>query len=179
MFCYGFNSGDLYVIASGDFCTSQCLAMNYRIFKLSLVKFTVNRRLVPKFHPTFCPGFLSAFCPRWGGKAKWDCMDCWRGKHIFMCKACGKVRGVGGLLPQGNFDFWPFIRHNLVELKSLYYWFTRKIEFSAYPRGGGGESQSQVGANAPPFPEGNPASTFQSLPPCFDEKWIGSENKAG
>ena len=68
MFCYGFNSGDLYVIASGDFCTSQCLAMNYRIFKLSLVKFTVNRRLVPKFHPTFCPGFLSAFCPRRGGR---------------------------------------------------------------------------------------------------------------
>ena len=62
MFCYGFNSGDLYVIASGDFCTSQCLAMNYRIFKLSLVKFTVNRP-APRPHPTFrhfqllSPGF--------------------------------------------------------------------------------------------------------------------------
>ena len=62
MFCYGFNSGDLYVIASGDFCTSQCLAMNYRIFKLSLVKFTVNH-LAPRPHPTFrhfqllLPGF--------------------------------------------------------------------------------------------------------------------------
>ena len=52
MFCYGFNSGDLYVIASGDFCTSQCLAMNYRIFKLSLVKFTVNHP-APRPHPTF------------------------------------------------------------------------------------------------------------------------------
>ena len=38
------------------------------------------------------------------------------GKHIFVCKACGKLGVSGGMLPQGNFDFGPFIRHNLWNL---------------------------------------------------------------
>ena len=64
MFCYGFNSGDLYVIASGDFCTSQCLAMNYRIFKLSLVKFTV----FPSFIQHSVQGFFQLFAQGGGGR---------------------------------------------------------------------------------------------------------------
>ena len=64
---------------------------------------------------------LSAFCPRGGGGgggggggAKSHCMDL-GGKHIFVYKACGKLGASGGTLPRGNFDFGPFIRHNLVE----------------------------------------------------------------
>ena len=41
------------------------------------------------------------------------------GKHLFMCKACGK-QGVRGMLPQGNFDFGLFIRHNLVESGTVF-----------------------------------------------------------
>ena len=32
-----------------------------------------------------------------------------------VCKAHGKLGGSGGMLPQKNFDFGPFIRHDLVE----------------------------------------------------------------
>ena len=48
-------------------------------------------------------------------------MDYWRGKHIFVCKACGKVGGSGGMLPWGNFDFGPFISRNLVESGTVSY----------------------------------------------------------
>ena len=53
---------------------------------------------------------LSAFCPRVGGGGgeKSHCMDL-GGKHIFVCKACGKLGASGGMLPWGNFDFGPFI----------------------------------------------------------------------
>ena len=27
-------------------------------------------------------------------------MDCWGGKYISVCKACGKLGGSGGMLPQ-------------------------------------------------------------------------------
>ena len=39
----------------------------------------------------------------------------WRGKQIFVCKACDKLAGSRGMLPWGNFHFGPFIRCNLVE----------------------------------------------------------------
>ena len=37
------------------------------------------------------------------------------GKYVFVCKACGKLEWSGGMLPWENFDFEPFVRHNLVE----------------------------------------------------------------
>ena len=43
------------------------------------------------------------------------------GQDIFMCKACGKLGGSGGMLPWGNFDFFlPFIRRNLVESGTVF-----------------------------------------------------------
>ena len=59
-------------------------------------------------------GFLSAFCSR-GAKMRLYGLLGGGGKHIFVCKAWGKLEGSGGMLPQGNFDFGPFIRRNLVE----------------------------------------------------------------
>ena len=41
----------------------------------------------------------------------------WGGKHIFVCKACGKLGGSRGMLPRGNFDFGPF---NLVESGTVF-----------------------------------------------------------
>ena len=61
-------------------------------------------------------GFLSAFAQ---GGAKWHCMDL-GGKHIFVFKACGKLGASRGMLPRGNFDFGPFIRHNLVESGTVF-----------------------------------------------------------
>ena len=43
----------------------------------------------------------------WGGGG--------RGKYVFVCKTCGKLEWSGGMLPWENFDFEPFVRHNLVE----------------------------------------------------------------
>ena len=37
------------------------------------------------------------------------------GKHIFVCMHVANLGGPGGILSQGNFDFGPFIRRNLVE----------------------------------------------------------------
>ena len=42
------------------------------------------------------------------------------GKHIFVFKACGKLGASRGMLPRGNFDFGPFIRHNLVESGTVF-----------------------------------------------------------
>ena len=47
-------------------------------------------------------------------------MDYWRDKHIFVCKACGKLGESLGMLPWGNFDFGPFIRCNLVESGTVF-----------------------------------------------------------
>ena len=41
-----------------------------------------------------------------------------------MCKACGKLGVFMGMLPRGNFDFGPFIRHNLVESGTVFAQFT-------------------------------------------------------
>ena len=38
-----------------------------------------------------------------------------KGKYVSVCKACGKLGGSLGACSLGNFDFGPFIRHNLVE----------------------------------------------------------------
>ena len=43
------------------------------------------------------------------------------GKHIFMCKASGKLGQSGGMFPPENFDFGPFIRRNLVESGTCMY----------------------------------------------------------
>ena len=41
------------------------------------------------------------------------------GKYV--CKACDKLGGSGGMLPSlGNFDFGPFIRCNLVESGTMH-----------------------------------------------------------
>ena len=45
-------------------------------------------------------------------------MDYWKSKYIFVCKACGKLGGSGGMLPWGNFG--RFIRHNLVESGTVF-----------------------------------------------------------
>ena len=47
-------------------------------------------------------------------------MDYWRDKHIFVCKACGKLGESLSMLPWGNFDFGPFIRCNLVESGTVF-----------------------------------------------------------
>ena len=47
-------------------------------------------------------------------------MDYWGGKYVSVCKACGKLGGSGGMLPQEIFDFGPFIRHNLVESGAVF-----------------------------------------------------------
>ena len=53
-------------------------------------------------------------------------MDYWGGggggggKQIFVCKACDKLAGSGGMLPRGNFHFGPFIRRNLVETGTVF-----------------------------------------------------------
>ena len=39
------------------------------------------------------------------------------GKHIFVCKACGKLGGSRGMFPRGKFDFGPFIRPSVVSRK--------------------------------------------------------------
>ena len=70
------------------------------------------------------------------------------GKHISMWQ----TRGSRGMLPQGSFDFEPFIRYNLVEswtvftqtkfivlLKPLYNWFTYKKKILSISKGGGGQ----------------------------------------
>ena len=36
-------------------------------------------------------------------------MDFLGHKHVFMYKACGKLGGSRGMLPQGNFDFGLFL----------------------------------------------------------------------
>ena len=79
--------------------------------------------------------------------AKWDCMDYWGGKYVFVCKACGKLGGSGGTLPWEililnlllgaiwwNLELFTH-KHNLPFIVSLsfYNWFTCKTEFSAYP----------------------------------------------
>ena len=47
-------------------------------------------------------------------------MDYWGCKEIFVCKACGKLGGSGGMVPQENFDFGPFIGRNLVESGTVF-----------------------------------------------------------
>ena len=42
------------------------------------------------------------------------------GKYVSVCKACGKLGGVGGMLPRGNLDFGPFIRRNLEESGTVF-----------------------------------------------------------
>ena len=46
-------------------------------------------------------------------------MDYWRDKYTSMCKAWGKLGGVG-VCSLGKFDFGPFIRHNLVESGTVF-----------------------------------------------------------
>ena len=63
------------------------------------------------------------------------------GKYVFMCKACGKLGGSGGMLPREiSMQFVEsgtvFAQTFIVSLKPLYYLITCKIEFSAYPREG-------------------------------------------
>ena len=62
-------------------------------------------------------GFFQVFAQ---GGAEWDCMDYWGCKEIFVCKACGKLGGSGGMVPQENFDFGPFIGRNLVESGTVF-----------------------------------------------------------
>ena len=47
-------------------------------------------------------------------------MDYWGDKYVSVCKACGKLGGSKDMLPLGNFDFGPFIRHNLVESGTVF-----------------------------------------------------------
>ena len=42
------------------------------------------------------------------------------GQYISVCKACGKLGGIWGHAPLGNFDFGPFIRCNLVESNTVF-----------------------------------------------------------
>ena len=66
-------------------------------------------------------GFLSAFCPSGGGQNE----IVWitgggASTYLFVCKACGKLGGSGGMLPQENFDFGLFIGRNLVESGTVF-----------------------------------------------------------
>ena len=67
-------------------------------------------------------------------------------KYVFVCKACGKLGGSGGILDLSLDAIWwnlgLFLHKYLLCHYKLYDWFTCKI---AYPRG---TSQSQEGANA-------------------------------
>ena len=44
-------------------------------------------------------------------------MDYWGGKYVSVCKACGKLGGSGGMLPQ---EIWTFGRCNLVESGTVF-----------------------------------------------------------
>ena len=99
------------------------------------------------------------FLPKGGGE--WDCMDYWGGKHVSVCKTCGKLGGPGPCSP-GKFWFWTLLldanwwnlglflhKHTLSFIVSLNYWFTCKIEFSAYPKG---DKPNPRGSKFPPCP---------------------------
>ena len=45
-------------------------------------------------------------------------MDYWGGKYIFVCKACDKLGGSGGMLP---WEILSFITRNLVESGAFFY----------------------------------------------------------
>ena len=56
----------------------------------------------------------SAFCPRGGGWGGQNEIGWIGGSSTYLCaKHCDKLGGSGAYLE--NFDFGPFIRHNLVE----------------------------------------------------------------
>ena len=42
------------------------------------------------------------------------------GASTYSCAKHGQTRGVRGMLPRGNFDFGPFIIHNLVESGTVF-----------------------------------------------------------
>ena len=90
-------------------------------------------------------------------------MDYWGGKYIFVCKACDKLGGSGGMLPR---EILSFITRNLVEsgaffniihhLLCHYKAFIKVLRvISAYP---GGRQDKAKGLQMPPHPERNPAN---------------------
>ena len=64
------------------------------------------------------PGFLSAFCPRGGGKMR--LYGLLGGQVCIRVQSMWQTRGVQGHAPLGNFDFGPFIRCNLVESGTVF-----------------------------------------------------------
>ena len=57
-------------------------------------------------------GFLSAFYPRGGGQNE---IVLGEGQVCICVRSVWQTRGGPGHAPPGNFDFGPFIRHNLVK----------------------------------------------------------------
>ena len=69
---------------------------------------------------SFSAGFLSAFCPRGGGGSKMVLYGLLGGQVRICVQNMWQTRGVQGHAPPGNFNFGPFIRRNLVNLKSVF-----------------------------------------------------------
>ena len=67
-------------------------------------------------------GYISTFCLGGGGGKMRLYELLGGGKYISMCKERSKLqtREVWVHAPPGNFDFGPFIRHNLVESGNVF-----------------------------------------------------------
>ena len=59
------------------------------------------------------------------------------GTSIICVQSMCQTRGVRGHAPPRNFDFGPFIRHNLVESGTVFAQSFIIVEFIVYPGGGG------------------------------------------
>ena len=64
------------------------------------------------------PGFLSAFCPRGSKMRLYELLG--GGQVLIRVQSMRKTREVRVYAPPGNFDFWPFIRHNWVKSGTVF-----------------------------------------------------------